>query len=288
MKGAHMAIFSVINQIERQLDRFTDAEKIVASYVMKNPERVTHMSTKELANSCGGSEASIIRFCKRLGIQSFKILKIELAKEISARSEASLDMPLQFNDDAYMVIQKVMNNTMQALQNTQKIVSVSAFTEAVEAISNAERIYLYGVVGSAVVAQDFKQKLLRINLPVYQSEDNHLQMMMLANTTKNDVVFVISTSGKTKEVIDALSLAKERGVPTILLTQHAASPARRIADIVLTMSEEEQNLRIGTMTARIAQLAIIDALFISICSKKGQGVYEQIINTHKAVQPRKS
>ncbi|WP_404444502.1 MurR/RpiR family transcriptional regulator [Sutcliffiella horikoshii] len=283
-----MTSFSVIKQIERQLDRFTDAEKIVATFVLENAERVTQMSTKELATACSGSEASVIRFCKRLGIQSFKILKIELAKEISARSDAVLDMPLQFHDDTNTVIQKVMMNTMQALQNTQKILTVSSFNEAVEALSGAERVYLYGVVGSAIVAQDFKQKLLRINMPVYQSEDNHLQMMMLANTTKADVVFVISTSGKTKEVIDVLTLAKERGVRTILLTQHAPSPARRLADIVLTMSEEEQNLRIGTMTARIAQLAIIDALFISICSKKGQGVYEQIINTHEAIQNRKS
>ncbi|WP_078382263.1 MurR/RpiR family transcriptional regulator [Sutcliffiella halmapala] len=283
-----MSTFSISKQIERQLDRFTDAEKVVATYVIKNAERVTHMSTKELANACGGSEASIIRFCKRLGTQSFKILKIELAKEVSVNNEIVFDSPLQFQDDTSTVIQKVMFNTIQALQNTEKIVNVSSFTEAVETLSKADRVYLFGVGGSAVVAQDFKQKLLRINISAFQSEDNHLQMMMVANATKKDAILLISTSGKTKEILDVLAVAKERGVPTILLTQHAPSPARRLADIVLTTSEEEQNLRIGTMTARIAQLAIIDALFISICSERGQGVYERIINTHKAVQRRKS
>ncbi|SDZ61229.1 DNA-binding transcriptional regulator, MurR/RpiR family, contains HTH and SIS domains [Evansella caseinilytica] len=283
-----MSTFSILKQIERQMDRFTDAEKTVADYVTENAGRVTQMSTKELAAACGGSEAAIIRFCKRLGIQSFKTLKIELAKDISANNDMVPDSPLQFDDDASTIIQKVMFNTIQALHNTEKIVSVPSFTGAVEALSKAERVYLYGVGGSAVVAEDFKQKLLRIGVSAFQSADNHLQMMMVANAAKHDTVFLISTSGKTKEIIDVLSVAKEREVRTILLTQHAASPARRLADIVLTMSEEEQNLRIGTMTARIAQLAIIDALFIAICSTLGQGIYERIIHTHEAVQRRKS
>ncbi|WP_110114420.1 MurR/RpiR family transcriptional regulator [Bacillus sp. CGMCC 1.16541] len=283
-----MSTFSVLKQIERQLDRFTEAEKVVAAFILEHAERVTHMTTKELAQSCGGSEASISRFCKRLGIQSFKIFKIELAKELSVRTVELVESPLQFHDDPTTVIQKVMFNTIQALQNTEKMLSVSSFTEAVEVLSDAGRIYLYGVGGSAVVALDFKQKLLRINVPAFQSEDNHMQMMMVANATKQDAVFVISTSGKTKEILDVLSVAKEREVRTILLTQNAPSPARRLADIVLTMSEEEQNLRIGTMTARIAQLAIVDALFIAICSERGQGLYERIIDTHQAVQRMKS
>ncbi|MBM7703927.1 MurR/RpiR family transcriptional regulator [Metabacillus iocasae] len=283
-----MSTFSVLKQIERQLTRFTEAEKVVATFVVEHAERVTHMTTKELAHACGGSEASIIRFCKRLGIQSFKRLKIELAKELSVQTADIIDSPLQFQDDPSTVIQKVMFNTVQALQNTEKILSVPAFTEAVEALSKAERIYIYGVGGSAVVALDFKQKLLRINVPAFQSEDNHMQMMMVANATKKDAVFVISTSGKTKEILDVLTVARERDVRTILLTQLAPSPARRLADIVLTMSEEEQNLRIGTMTARIAQLAIIDAVFIAICSERGQGLYERIIDTHQVVQRMKS
>ena len=155
------------------------------------------------------------------------------------------------------------------------------------AFHEAERVYLYGVGGSAVVAEDFTQKLLRLNYLAFQASDIHVQMMMAANLTERDVLFVVSTSGQTKEILKLMNVAQEKGATIVLLTQHGKSPARKLADIVLTISEEENNIRIGTMTARIAQLVVIDALFVALCMKKGHGVYEQIIHTHEVVQRMK-
>ncbi|KIL52856.1 MurR/RpiR family transcriptional regulator [Jeotgalibacillus campisalis] len=282
-----MSIFSVLKQIERNLESFTKAEKSVANYVLGNPAQVMEMTTKELAAASQSSEAAVMRFCKRIGIQSFKVMKLELAKELHTKGDGIpeiVDSPFQLEDDPKLIIQKVMFNTIQALQNTEKMLSVKSVSKAIDQLDQAERIFAYGVGGSSVVVRDFTQKLLRINVNVFRSDDSHLQMTMTANATNKDVVFVVSTSGKTKEVVDLLTIAKKRGVTCILLTQNGASPARRLADLVLTMSEEEHNLRIGTMTARIAQMAVIDALYIGLCSKRGQEVFERIVDTHEAVQ----
>lgn len=286
-----MSIFSVLKQIERNLEQFTHAEKKVANYVLENPAQVMEMSTKKLASACQSSEAAIMRFCKRIGIQSFKVMKLELAKELHTKGVGTpeiVDSPFQLDDDPKLILQKVIFNSIQALQNTEKMISVKTLSESIDQLHKAERVYVYGVGGSAVVVRDFAQKLLRININVFRSDDSHLQMVMTANATKNDVIFVVSTSGKTKEVVDMLSIAKERNVCCILLTQNGPSPARRLADLVLTTSEEEHNIRIGTMTARIAQLAIIDTLFVGLCSKRGQEVYERIIDTHQVVQHLKN
>ena len=285
-----MSVFSILKQIERNLEHCTRAEKMVAIYVLANPARVMEMTTKELAAACQSSEAAIMRFCKRIGIQSFKVMKLELAKELHTNGEGTSEIvnsPFQLEDDPKLIIKKVMLNTIQALRNTEKMLSVKTLSESIEKLHKAERVFVYGVGGSAIVVRDFAQKLLRINVNVFRSDDSHLQMVMTANATKKDVVFVVSTSGKTKEVVDMLTIAKERSVCCILLTQNRTSPARRLADLVLTMSEEEHNLRIGTMTARIAQLAIIDALFVGLCSIRGQDVFERILDTHQVVQHSK-
>ena len=286
-----MSIFSVLKQIERNLEHFTLAEKKVANYVLENPAQVMEMTTKKLSVACQSSEAAIIRFCKRIGIHSFKVMKLELAKELHTTGVGTpemVDSPFQLGDDPKLIMQKVIFNSIQALQNTEKMISVKTLAESIDHLDKAERVYLYGVGGSAVVVRDFAQKLLRINVNVFRSDDSHLQMVMTANATKKDVIFVVSTSGKTKEVVDMLTIAKERNVCCILLTQNGPSPARRLADLVLTMSEEEHNIRIGTMTARIVQLAIIDALFVGLCSKRGQEIYERIIDTHQVVQHLKN
>ncbi|MCP3740041.1 MurR/RpiR family transcriptional regulator [Rossellomorea sp. BNER] len=284
-----MNTFQVLKHIESQLEYYTPSEILVAEYVLKFPDKVIEMTTKQLALAAGSSEAAIIRFCKRIGINSFSGLKIELAKGVNMEEVYGrvLNSPLHFKDNLETVLNKVMVNTFQALNNTEKLISLTEIEKAVESLHNAERVYLYGAGGSAVVVEDFTQKLLRVNFLAFQASDIHVQMMMSANLTSKDVLFVVSTSGHTKEVIKLMTVAREKGATIILLTQHGKSPARKLADITLTISEEEHNLRIGTMTARIAQLVVIDCLFVSLCMKKGHGVYEQIINTHQVVQRMK-
>lgn len=283
-----MKRFYILKLIENQMKEYSPREQSVAEYILHHPEKVLEMTTKQLAAASKTSEAAIIRFCKRIGINSFKGLKIEIAKEINISSRnPQLDSPLNFEDDLEMVVNKVVSKTVQALNNTQKLLDVSELEDAVEALSNSERIYLYGAGGSYTVANDLAQKLLRVNLQAFQSPDIHIQTMMVANITERDVLFVVSTSGKTAEILQLLGAAKEKGAKTILLTQHGRSPAKRLSDIVLNISVEEQNVRIGTMSARIAQLAVIDALFIGLCMKLGTQVYERIIDTHKAVQRMK-
>lgn len=277
----------ILKLIENQMRNCTPAEQAVADYILDHPEGILVMTTKQLALASGTSEAAIIRFCKRIGINSFKGLKIEIAKEINVEKDAHIDSPLSFDDDLQTVMSKVITKTIQALNNTEKLFSFPALEQAVQALHESNRIYLYGAGGSYVVAHDFSQKLLRINLQAFQSADIHMQTMMVANITPNDVLFVVSTSGKTTEILQLLTEAKNKGAKTILLTQHGRSPAKKLADIVLTISEEEQKVRIGTMSARIAQLAVIDALFIALCMKMGNGVYDRIINTHQAVQRMK-
>jgi DNA-binding MurR/RpiR family transcriptional regulator len=284
-----MAEFQVLKHIKSQLDSYTPSELAVAEYVLSSPEKVMEMTTKQLSQSCGSSEAAIIRFCKRIGINSFSGLKIELAKSTKSEQSPSemVNTLLHFEDDLQTVFNKVLVNTHQALKCTEKLFVIDEMERAVKAFHGAERVYLYGAGGSAVVAEDFTLKLLRLNYLAFQANDIHVQMMMAANLTERDVLFVVSTSGQTKEILKLMNVAQEKGAKIVLLTQHGKSPARKLADIVLTISEEEHNIRIGTMTARIAQLVVIDALFVALCMEKGHGVYEQIVHTHEVVQRMK-
>lgn len=276
----------ILKLIEMNQESLSPAEKNVAAYVSSHPEKIIEMTTKQLSESCGVSEAAIIRFCKRIGINSFKGLKIEIAKEINQSSDFFQQAPFSQDDRLDQVYEKVRDRSINALMNTGKIISMEQLDEAAELIHKSKRIYLYGAGGSAVVAMDASYKFLRINLPVYTSLEIHMQMTMAANMEPGDVLLAVSTSGKTKEVISLLAEAKENGAKTILLTQHGHSQAQKLADLVLATSDEETNVRIGTMSARIAQLAVIDTLFLAVCMKKGSDVYERIIDTHQSVQKR--
>jgi DNA-binding MurR/RpiR family transcriptional regulator len=267
------------------MNHYSPAEGRVADYVLENPTTTLNLTTKQLAKQCQCSEATIIRFCQRVGINSFKELKIELAKGAhKVNAEQLPNLSVNFEDETDAVLEKVMSKSMSALMNTNRLVSSSAIDAAAEAIHGAKRVFLYGAGGSSVVALDAQYKLLRIDISALFSLDSHVQMVMATNMTKDDVLFVVSTSGQTKEVVELMQIAKDKGAAVILLTQHGSSPASRLADILLTISVEEQHIRIGTMSARIAQLAIVDAMFIRLCIQKGNQVFERIIDTHNVIQ----
>lgn len=273
----------ILTVIEDHLDYFTKSEKAVAEYVLKKPGNVISLTTKNLAAKSKSSEAAIIRFCKRIGINSFRDLKIVLAKEINLeKHELIYDSPIQLDDDTSEVVNKTFTKSIKAFQSTSQLISTQELEKAANLIHKSHRVYLYGAGASSIVAHDFNMKLLRINTLAFQHQDIHVQMMYAANMNENDVLFVVSTSGTTKEVLELLSLAEERNTTAVLLTQKKKSPARNKAKIILDISVEEEKIRIGTMTARLAQLAIIDALFTMICIKKGDKIYNHIFDTHEA------
>lgn len=104
----------------------------------------------------------------------------------------------------------------------------------------------------------------------------------MSNASENDVLFVITLSGKTAEVIEVVKKAKALGVKTVILTQNHASIAKRHSDLAIEITEEETNIQYMNMTSRIAQLVICDVLFFYVCRELGTSAYDNIIKTYDA------
>src|SRR5690606_12795599 len=120
------------------------------------------------------------------------------------------------------------------------------------------------VGSSLLVAADFQYKLARINMPVILHMDHHLQLVSATNMGKDDVAIGISHSGKTNETYKALETAKKRKAKTISITKFGYNPISNISDIKIYTTEVEKHLRMGAIASRIAQLTVVDILFINI------------------------
>jgi len=101
------------------------------------------------------------------------------------------------------------------------------------------------------------------------------------------VVIAISYSGRTREVVEALTLAKKKGAVTMSITQFGESPLTEIADINLYVAAVENNFRSGAMASRIAQLTLIDALFIGVACGRYDEVITALNETRESVKDRK-
>ena len=133
-------------------------------------------------------------------------------------------------------------------------------------INNARKITFIGIGASAIVAQDFEHKLKRINQNCETIFDSHGQLIAATHATSEDVVFAISYSGETKEIINALTVAKENQATIITMTQNKRNTIQSFADYALYVVSNEADIRSSATASRIAQLTLIDILYTGIAT----------------------
>ncbi|MCE7791687.1 MurR/RpiR family transcriptional regulator [Salipaludibacillus sp. CUR1] len=278
----------MLTKIQQQLSSFSVAEKKIADYVLKYPELIPDMTTKELASQAKASEASIVRFCKRVGVDSFRMFKIALAKELT-RSEAYVNSAslLDSDDSPYVLLQKVSSLNQMALEMTSKSVSPQFFADAVSALSQAKKIAFFGVGGSYTSCVDGQYKFMRLGFNSLASSDYHYMVPFLTMMDDSDVLVCISTSGKTKELLDLAHYAKERGVTLLAITSSNTSPLYKAADIPLLFPAIEVEQRIGSIASRTGQLNLIDSLYVAVFHRIGEDLLEAFDQSRKKTKEKR-
>ncbi len=237
------------------------SEKKVADWLFSHSGEVLPYSITDLASKCESSEATIVRFSKRLGCTGYQDLKITLAKE----HEKKVIVPMiTSQDDCFAIFEKVCNDAYMSLERTKKTLSAESMTRATEAISKARRVVLIGLGTSAQVAEDASNKLLRAGCNSSAYADTHMQAVAVSQLKAGDVVIGISQSGSSKDIVESMKMARAHGATTISITSKERSPIARQSDILLlTDTEETMHSTLG-LNSHISRLVVIDALCYKI------------------------
>lgn len=260
------------------------AEKRVADWIEANPGKIISLSIVELAEQCKCSEATIVRFSKRLGLSGYQELKISLAAEGGG---TSVSTHISDEDSAYQIYEKVCNDIFLSLERTKASLDAAAIAAAADKLSRAGTVALFGLGNSASVALDGAHKFLRAGLQAVSYSDNHMQVIAASHLKPGDVAIAISHSGSSKDIVDALKLAREHGATTVAVTNAGKSPIMKYADIVLATSAEETQYNILGLNSRIVQLAIIDALYYHVVYNRSEAALDSIQETERALLSKK-
>lgn len=269
------------------LDQLKPSERKVAEYILENPKEIVKYSVQKLAELSGVSEATIIRLSKTLNMTGYQDLKLRVAGDLTSNVPTGTYEEIKMGGSIESIMQAVSNNNKQSIQDTQTVLSATEVERAAIALSSARKIDIYGVGASAVIAADIYQKFSRINWWCQAYTDYHAQLTSAGSLTGKDVAFGISHSGQTEDIIQSLSEAKKQGATIITLTKFGTTPVAELGDIRLFTSSVEQSIRSGAMASRIAQLNVVDILFITIASRQHEKVIPLLEKTRLAVSRTK-
>ena len=275
---------SILPYISSVMLSLTKTEQKIARFVMENPQKVIYFSITDLAETVHVGDASILRFCRKIGQKSYQGFKMALAQELSAKNEYAVEHSA--DDSALSETRKryqaVFNANLKVMNETLQLLDEKSVREAAQAILRAGRVLICGAGTSGITAMDAMYKLNRIGIRAEAFYDSHLRLIVDSLLSERDVLIAISFSGSTKDILDEIEVAKKAGARIIAITHHARSPIAKNSDLVLLHGASENPSLPGDISTKIAQLMVVDILH-SLVAANSDSTYKAAQLTAEAV-----
>lgn len=273
---------SVLNQICTLYDSFFETEKKIGDYIIRNPKDIVDVTVGELAVKCQVSEASISRFCKKIGLKGFHHLKISIAKELVNRDdneEYSNDISI---DNKKQSLKSILANKVAELTQTVSMMDTDNLDEILNKINNARSV-LFAAVGNTIpVAMDGAYKLNQIGIPAISTPVLETQLAYSYNLTADDVVIAISNSGESTGVINIIEAAKQNKAITISITNHDNSSLAKLSEYHITTASLEKMLFDEYCFSRVSATMVIEILYLFLTSMR-KDAYKSIMQHEKSI-----
>ena len=275
---------SALFAIKDQYDNLSAKEKQIADFILEHPRESVNPSIEELAERIGISESTMVRFARKLGYSGYQRFRIALARETIPSTSQLFEREVIDAADGF---DAVFTSAITSLIETQKILDRTLIMNVATMMANARNVYLMGLGGSNIVAEDALHKLVRTGITCQWAADFHLQLMMASQGSNEDVALVISHTGIG---YDSLALAEElkaNDVPLVVLTTNARSPLARLADYVLAVKAGSSMTVAESFSARIVDLAIIDLLYLQVMEVLKEKGIEQLNKMRASIAKRR-
>ncbi len=273
-------------RIRMMMPNLTPLEARVVDTVFGRRDFSDATSLKEVAENAGVSEAMVVKIAKKLGFAGYRDFRANVAGYVRLPG-AEMHDELSPDDTASEIIHKVFRASTQALEETLAIADVEAFERAADLIHAARQRDLYGVGGSAQIARDVSHKMLRIGVRTTVFDDAHMMAMSAGLLGPDDLAIGFSHTGATLVVLEALQLARRNGARTIAVTNYNGSPLAEVADVVLCSTARGSPLLGENAAARVAQLTILDAIFVLVAQRDYAKAERNLSRTKDAVRGKR-
>lgn len=275
-----------IAHIRGMLVALVPSEARVARVVLESPTDVIHLSVTDLATASGTSATTVMRFCQRLGYGGYQDFKIALAQD--ARSPLQqLQADVEEGDSPSQILEKVIAAAADAVGGAGSTIDEATFGTVIQVLSSAERVLVVGVGSSSPLAQDIAYRFLTLGLRAEAPIDVHVQHVTASLLGERDACLVISHTGSTRETLATATAAAHTGANVIAVTSFFRSPLTEVASISLVSGSQETSYRVEAMSSRLAHLAVLDALYVSLAisnrerSLAAQQAYNQVLSEHR-------
>lgn len=272
----------LLNTMREFLNHANLTEQNIIRYVLSDPLEASQLSVHELASKTYSSASTVLRLCRKLGLEGYKDFRSHMAQELAFRQKSLEEQKKEITkmDSLSGIAEKITYKNIVSLEDSLALIDFPTVQTVVDLIVASKNIAFYGIGSSLYVAKDACHKFLRLNKPCVVNDDWHVQLVQARNMTHQDLGFVISYSGQTAEMIECIMAMKENEVPVVSLTRLGESTISRLSDYNLHVAANESLFRRGAMSSRISQLNLIDIVYTAYACQNYEDSLEKLSRTH--------
>ncbi len=255
-------VSTVISKIVSMQYSFTLSENEISQYVINNPDLVVSSTITTIAKETGTSEASINRFCKKIGYKGFNGFKIALAQENFYNN--------MMKQNTYSVengfISSVTADYRQMLMNTSAILDENTVLEAVNAVKSAKNIHIFSLSNLSIIANELQFRFDQIGFHSKAYTDILEMRIQATNITAGDLSIIIAPTISMRDIFQIAGASLERGAKNLTITSYDSPKLNDISDYKFVISDKIVANNSVSLSNNIMFLYVIDIIFTALLS----------------------
>lgn len=285
--SAHAEDADVLTKIRTQYAHLSKSHRRVADIIIADPEAAMQSNVDDLSQRAAVAKSTVVRFARSAGCDGLKDFKLKLAASLALGANY-LHRAVSPSDSAAEVLNNVVGSTQAAIGKWHRGLDPDLLRRAAEILNAAGRIDCYGTgQTSHFMAQDLHARLFRLGATATVFTDVYLQLVAAAALGPSDAVVAISYVGRLPTLIEAITLAKDRGAKVLAITR-ADTPLARMADVVLSVdAPADTTMPVGT-DAYITQMLMVEVLSIMVGRLRGPECIGRLEAIQRVMQGRDS
>lgn len=244
-------------RLTRRQAAFTKTERRVAAWLEHHAEAVAFQTVNAMAKASGVSEATIVRFARKLGYDSFTAMQQAAQRDLQAAYSLGDRFERALREGADEgPLERSFRTDVENLQRTYERIDRRAFDDAVRRLAHARRVAVVGLRASAGSATylGFALQLVRprVALVRHDLDDVHEQLL---DAEPGDVLLAVSVGKPARRTLEVVREAKERrGMAVVALVSSRVSAVSSLADVALLVAVD------GTFNSYAAVASVSGAI----------------------------
>jgi DNA-binding MurR/RpiR family transcriptional regulator len=261
--------------ISERFPQLTKSEKRIANYINQNQDEAAFLSAGEIADRLQLSEATMVRFARTLGFDSYPTMRVALQDSFrhrlthSARLRSRLDDLRADGDIFERLVATEIDYLTEALQTLDR----NALNAAVELLRTHPRVFVFGLGPSLSLVDLLEIRLTRSArhvIPLNTSGREMLEPMLLMNSS--DLLIAIGFFNVTPNLQMVLEYANQHKTPVILVTDTLGPLVGDKADIVLAARRGP----VSAFHSLTVPMTIVNALLLALSSVDQEKVMKNL------------